>query len=173
MLSLTASVLIMSLGSPSHRCNNCSNHTCVWQNARYKTNWESRNTSLIPDNRKYSLWCMHESNCSCVVLYCLYAYSSICCTQQLHRCPPSKALALVYGHFVWVLEFSGYSGNYMSDTTGYCHYCFIPLVGYIANLPEQLMILCISQNASPITLAMKAQFSSASCCPTCSGLYTL
>ncbi|KIK94618.1 hypothetical protein PAXRUDRAFT_142494, partial [Paxillus rubicundulus Ve08.2h10] len=51
--------------------------------------------------------------------------------------------------------------------------CFTPLAGYVANLLEQLMIVCVAQSTSPVTLTTKTQFSGATPCPPCSGLHTL
>ncbi|KAG1735664.1 uncharacterized protein EDB91DRAFT_1238174 [Suillus paluster] len=42
-------------------------------------------------------------------------------------------------------------------------YCFTPLVAWIADLPEQLMIASVSKNTSPITLAAHKQFGDANC----------
>ena len=64
-------------------------------------------------------------------------------------------------------------GAYMGDPAGLNRYCFTPLVGYVADLPEQLMIACVAQNASPVTLATKTQFSDATPYPPRSGLHTL
>ncbi|KAF8126369.1 hypothetical protein EV363DRAFT_1453089 [Boletus edulis] len=64
-------------------------------------------------------------------------------------------------------------GAYMADPGGFQCYCFTPLAGYIADLPEQLMVACVAQNASPVTLATKTDFSSATPCPPRSGLHTL
>ncbi|KIK97443.1 hypothetical protein PAXRUDRAFT_136264, partial [Paxillus rubicundulus Ve08.2h10] len=41
-------------------------------------------------------------------------------------------------------------GEFMVDPAGYLRYCFTPLVGYLADLPEQLMIACIAQSTSPL-----------------------
>ena len=64
-------------------------------------------------------------------------------------------------------------GTYMADPAGFQRYCFTPLVGYVADLPEQLMIACVAQSASPVTLATKPEFSDPTPHPTCSGLHTL
>ena len=64
-------------------------------------------------------------------------------------------------------------GAYMADPAGLQRYCFTPLAGYIADLPEQLMIACVAQSVSPVTLTTKSQFSDATPCPPRSGLHTL
>ena len=64
-------------------------------------------------------------------------------------------------------------GAYMADPTGFQHYCFTPLVGYVADLPEQLMVACISQSVSPVTLATRSDFSNATRHSPRSGLHTL
>ena len=61
----------------------------------------------------------------------------------------------------------------MADPAGLQCYCFTPLAGYIADLPEQLMIACVAQSVSPVTLTTKSQFSDATPCPPRSGLHTL
>ena len=46
----------------------------------------------------------------------------------------------------------------MADPMGKLRNCFTPLVSYIADLPEQQLIACVSRNASPVTLAELPQF---------------
>jgi hypothetical protein len=48
--------------------------------------------------------------------------------------------------------------SFMVDPMGCQHYAFTPLVAHISDLPEQLMISCVSKNVSPTTLAKHAQF---------------
>ncbi|KIJ19284.1 hypothetical protein PAXINDRAFT_36856, partial [Paxillus involutus ATCC 200175] len=64
-------------------------------------------------------------------------------------------------------------GEFMADPGGYLHYCFTPLVGYLADLPEQLMITCVAQSASPVSLATKSNFSSSTPSAPRSGIHTL
>ena len=64
-------------------------------------------------------------------------------------------------------------GELMVDPSRNQCYCFTPLIRYVADLPEQLMVACVAQNASPITLATKAEFCSAIPSPPCFGVYTL
>ena len=64
-------------------------------------------------------------------------------------------------------------GAFIADSIGFKCYCFTPLAAYIADLLEQLIIACVLQTASPVTLATKAEFSSATPCPPRSGLHTL
>ncbi|KAG1812753.1 hypothetical protein EV424DRAFT_1473538 [Suillus variegatus] len=52
-------------------------------------------------------------------------------------------------------------GEFMPDPFGELRYCFTPLVAWITDLPEQLMIASVSKNASPITLATHKQFGDA------------
>ncbi|KAI6143658.1 hypothetical protein BKA82DRAFT_28542, partial [Pisolithus tinctorius] len=49
-------------------------------------------------------------------------------------------------------------GTMMPDPHGYRRYCFMPLVAWTADLPEQLMIACVSKSASPVTEATHKQF---------------
>ena len=44
-------------------------------------------------------------------------------------------------------------GTWMTDPHTDIHHCFMPVAVWTADLPEQLMISCISKNASPITEA--------------------
>lgn len=46
----------------------------------------------------------------------------------------------------------------MTDALGYIRNCFTPLVAYIADLPEQQLIACVTKNSSPITTATLPQF---------------
>ena len=64
-------------------------------------------------------------------------------------------------------------GELMVDPSRNQCYCFTPLIAYVADLPEQLMVACVAQNASPVTLATKAEFCSATPSPPRSGIYTL
>jgi hypothetical protein len=50
------------------------------------------------------------------------------------------------------------NGSLMTDALGYVHSCYMPLVAYVADLPEQQLIACVAKNASPITMATLAQF---------------
>lgn len=49
----------------------------------------------------------------------------------------------------------------MPDPHGDQRLCFTPLVAWTADLPEQLMISCVSKNASPVTEATYKQFADA------------
>ncbi|KAG2038300.1 hypothetical protein BDR03DRAFT_1045519 [Suillus americanus] len=49
-------------------------------------------------------------------------------------------------------------GVMMSDPAGFSRYCFMPLVAYVANTPEELAITCITMNASPVTMATRVNF---------------
>ena len=46
----------------------------------------------------------------------------------------------------------------MVDPMGKVRNCYTPLVSYITDLPEQQLIVCVSRNASPMTLAELPQF---------------
>ena len=52
-------------------------------------------------------------------------------------------------------------GGFMPDPHGDQRLCFTPLVAWTADLPEQLMIACVSKNASPVTEATYKQFGDA------------
>ncbi|KAG2352440.1 hypothetical protein BDR07DRAFT_1384263 [Suillus spraguei] len=64
-------------------------------------------------------------------------------------------------------------GEFMPDPFGELRYCFTPLVAWIADLPEQLMITSVSKNASPITLATHKQFGDANRHDPCTVEHTL
>ncbi|KAG1866355.1 hypothetical protein C8R48DRAFT_772453 [Suillus tomentosus] len=49
-------------------------------------------------------------------------------------------------------------GIMMSDPAGFSRYCFAPLVAYLADTPEELVIACITMNAPPITTATHTNF---------------
>ncbi|KAG1906459.1 uncharacterized protein F5891DRAFT_1125401 [Suillus fuscotomentosus] len=56
------------------------------------------------------------------------------------------------------LKITTATGTSMVDPSGHSRYTFTPLVTYTADLPEQQMIVCVSKNASPVTLATQSQF---------------
>lgn len=49
-------------------------------------------------------------------------------------------------------------GEFMVDPSAHWHHCFTPLISHITDLPEQLMISCVTKNSSPITTANQAEF---------------
>jgi len=53
------------------------------------------------------------------------------------------------------------TGCFMPDPHGDIRHCFMPLVAWTADLPEQLMIACVSKSASPVTEATHKQFGDA------------
>ena len=71
------------------------------------------------------------------------------------------------------LQYLARSGGFMPDPHGYQWLCFTPLVAWTADLPEQLMIACVSKSASPVTEATHKQFGDAHCSPPCTGELTL
>ena len=70
--------------------------------------------------------------------------------------------ACVWHHCVNIvctgLKLAACVGTFMSDPTNLTRYCFTPLVAYTADLPEQLMIACVTKSVSPVTIAEKNQF---------------
>ena len=56
------------------------------------------------------------------------------------------------------LKIAAHTGTFMSDSSNLSRYCFTLLIGYIADLPEQLMIACVRKSVSPISLAKQSQF---------------
>ena len=59
------------------------------------------------------------------------------------------------------LKLATHVGTFMSDPTNLTRYCFTLLVAYTADLPEQLMITCVTKSVSPVTIAEKNQFGDA------------
>jgi len=49
-------------------------------------------------------------------------------------------------------------GKYMVNPSARLCYCFTPLISHIADLPEQLMIACVTKNSSPVTTATHKEF---------------
>ncbi|KIM56463.1 hypothetical protein SCLCIDRAFT_132617, partial [Scleroderma citrinum Foug A] len=49
-------------------------------------------------------------------------------------------------------------GIVMSDPDGHNHYCFTPLIGYIADTPEAAMLATVGGKTSSVTMAMYKQF---------------
>ncbi|KIK20320.1 hypothetical protein PISMIDRAFT_13073 [Pisolithus microcarpus 441] len=49
-------------------------------------------------------------------------------------------------------------GVMMSDPVGNLHYCFTPLIAYIADTPEQSLLACISPKASPVSTTVYKEF---------------
>ena len=56
------------------------------------------------------------------------------------------------------LKVAAHVGTFMSNPTNLTRYCFTLLVAYTADLPEQLMIACVTKSISPVTIAEKNQF---------------
>jgi len=56
------------------------------------------------------------------------------------------------------LKLAAHGGTFMSDPSNFTGYCFTPLAAYIADLPEQQMIACVTKSVSPISLAEQSQF---------------
>jgi len=56
------------------------------------------------------------------------------------------------------LKLATRTGTFMNNPNSVTRYCFMPLATYIADLPEQLMIACVTKSVSPISLAEQNQF---------------
>ena len=57
------------------------------------------------------------------------------------------------------LKIAAAVGVMMSDPVGNLHYCFTPLVAYIADTPEESLLACIGPKASPVSTATHKEFS--------------
>jgi len=69
---------------------------------------------------------------------------------------------LIHGSLDFVLnplKIATAVGVMMSDPIGNLHYCFMPLVAYIADMPKQSLLACIGPKASPVSTAMHKEFS--------------
>ena len=64
-------------------------------------------------------------------------------------------------------------GMWMTNPHGNIHHCFTPLAAWTADLPEQLLIACVSKNASPVTEASHKDFGGTHCHPPRTGELTL
>ena len=71
------------------------------------------------------------------------------------------------------LKLAARTGTFMSDPSSLTQYCFTPLVAYIADLPEQLMIACVTKSVSLISLAEQSQFGDGILYPPRDGELTL
>jgi hypothetical protein len=71
------------------------------------------------------------------------------------------------------LKQAAYRGTWMTDPHGDIHHCFTPLAAWTADLPEQLLIACVSKNAFPVTEASHKDFGSARSHPPRTGELTL
>ncbi|KAG2123152.1 hypothetical protein BD769DRAFT_1670232 [Suillus cothurnatus] len=56
------------------------------------------------------------------------------------------------------LKVAAHVGEYMIDPSARVHYCFTPLISHIVDLPEQLMIACVTKSSSPVTTATHKEF---------------
>ncbi|KAG2031512.1 hypothetical protein BDR03DRAFT_846697, partial [Suillus americanus] len=72
----------------------------------------------------------------------------------LQSCLWHKCIDLVCSN----LKVTARVGEYMIDPSARLRYCFTPLISHIADLPEQLMITCITKNLSPVTTVTQKEF---------------
>ncbi|KAG1902813.1 uncharacterized protein F5891DRAFT_910796, partial [Suillus fuscotomentosus] len=49
-------------------------------------------------------------------------------------------------------------GIMMNGPVGNSRYCFMPLISYVADTPEELLVACVCSNVSPVTTATRDQF---------------
>jgi hypothetical protein len=71
------------------------------------------------------------------------------------------------------LKCAEFSGKQMPDPWGNQRIAHMPLVRYIADLPEQCMISCVLGSESPTSTASQDQFGDGICHPRCTQNYTL
>ena len=50
------------------------------------------------------------------------------------------------------------NGCALIDASGHIRKCYTPLISYVADLPEQQLIACVSKNASPVSTTEMPQF---------------
>ncbi|KIJ06479.1 hypothetical protein PAXINDRAFT_20331 [Paxillus involutus ATCC 200175] len=82
-------------------------------------------------------------------------FQTILVSRLFHRC-----MDVVFD----TLKTSALHGVALTDAAGYTRNCYTPLVAYIADLPEQQLVACVSKNASPVTLAVLSQFGDPDIC---------
>jgi len=92
------------------------------------------------------------------------AFSGLLEARVWHRC-----MDLVFQN----LKVAAQVGEFMIDPMGCQRYAFTPLVAHISDLPEQLMVSCVSKNVSPVSLAMQTQFGDGTVHPPRHGSLTL
>ncbi|KAG1854544.1 hypothetical protein F4604DRAFT_1591235 [Suillus subluteus] len=56
------------------------------------------------------------------------------------------------------LKQAAHLGIMMSDPQGFSRYCFTPLVAYVVDTPEELVIACATMNSLPVTMATRKDF---------------
>ena len=83
-----------------------------------------------------------------------FLHPKTCIRSLLSNCLIHESINFV----VKPLKSAASIGIMMSDPIGSLHYCFTPLVAYIANTPEQTLLACISPKASPISTATHKEF---------------
>ncbi|KAG2030167.1 hypothetical protein BDR03DRAFT_1017429 [Suillus americanus] len=71
------------------------------------------------------------------------------------------------------LKITAKDGCFMPDPSQYIRYVFTQLVAHICDLPEAMMIAAVSKSASPITMAMQANFGDGVLYPPRTGHHTL
>ncbi|KAG0697885.1 hypothetical protein DFH29DRAFT_878419 [Suillus ampliporus] len=49
-------------------------------------------------------------------------------------------------------------GIMMNNPIGNSRYCFMPLVSYVADTPEEILVACVCSNVSPVTTTTQEQF---------------
>ena len=79
------------------------------------------------------------------------------CQSVLQSCVWHKCIEMV----TVGLQYLARTGGFMLDPHGYQRLCFMLLAAWTTDLPEQLMISCISKSTSPVTEATHKQFGDA------------
>jgi len=70
------------------------------------------------------------------------------CQSVLQNCVWHKCIKIVTAG----LQYLARTGGFILDPHGHQHLCFTPLAAWTADLPEQLMIACVSKSASPVVM---------------------
>ena len=79
-------------------------------------------------------------------------FQTLCNARLFHQC-----MDIVFKS----LKTTAQHGVSMTDPLGHIRNCYTPLVAYIADLPEQQLVACVSRNASPVTTATLPHFGDA------------
>ncbi|KAG1848760.1 hypothetical protein DFJ58DRAFT_729794 [Suillus subalutaceus] len=91
-------------------------------------------------------------------------YQSILQARLWHKC-----MDLVCAN----LKAAAKDGCFMPDPSRNIRHVFTPLVGHVCDLPEATMIAAVSKNASPLTMAIQADFGDGILHPPRTGKHTL
>ncbi|EGO18433.1 hypothetical protein SERLADRAFT_444104 [Serpula lacrymans var. lacrymans S7.9] len=91
------------------------------------------------------------------------------CSHDLQTLLSSRVYHMCIDKIVASLKYCARYGHKITDPFGKGRLAYTPLVAWIADLPEQQLIACISKNSSPILTASLKQFGDPFAHPSCHG----